>query len=201
MTRMLRSRIGLLCLVLLPSSLCAESSLAVLSFGTTGLDTRLAAIVTDAVRNEITDLGEYTVLRRDRMQEILKTHALLDTTCYERTCAVEMGKALSVDEVLIGTLTQRGDEVYLECSIIHVTTAQEVASADRVISHSTDITPFRKAGQNLARSLLGYPISERGWRWWAVRAAVAGAGIAYLVQQWLQEDVGDAEIIARFPGR
>lgn len=193
--------IALSLLLLFPSAAQTDPSLAVLPFSASGIDTRLSTIVADAVRNEISDLGGFAVLRRDVMQEILRTHALLDTFCYERTCAVEMGKVLSVDKVLAGTITLRGGEVYLECSIIDVATGRERASADRVISHSPEITPYREAGQTLARSLLGYPVIKRGWRKWITPVAIAVAGVAYLVHQQMEVETGDAEIIARFPGR
>ena len=197
----LRCTIVLLCLILLPVTARSQPGLAVLPFRTVGIDSRLSAIVADAVRNEISDIGEYVVLRRERMQEILERHAFLDTTCYERVCAVEMGKVLTVDKVLLGTVTKRGDEVYLESSIIDVATGREDAAADKVIPYSSEISPFRKAGGQMVRSLLGYPVIERGWRKWIVPVGMITAGIVYLIQEWRKEEVGNADIVARFPGR
>ena len=177
-----------------------KETLAVLEFTTVGIDRRLGPIVADAVRTTITENRQYIMLRREKMGEILRAYGeSLPSDCSEVRCATLLGKVLSVSKIVTGSITLRGKEIYLHTSLIDVLTAQEIRSADMVIPHTEDISPFKKSSKFLGLKLLGKPARKNRIPELATIGAVTVGGTVYLIYRLTRPKTGTVEIIARFP--
>jgi len=80
--------------------------LAVMDFNAKGVSKVIATAITDLMRAEIVDTGRFIVVERSQMDVILEEQGFQQTGCTESTCAVEIGKLLSANKVLIGEVNQ-----------------------------------------------------------------------------------------------
>ena len=86
------------------------------------LDRDTASLVTDSIRKEIGASGRFLVLEQNRMSLTGRDRATKFLRCAAKDCAVEAGKMLGVDTVVIGTLTRSGRTYYLSLSQVDVGT-------------------------------------------------------------------------------
>lgn len=94
-----------------------------------------ARSINQIVSNEFFDTKCYTITEKNQIQKIIKEHSFQQTGMTED--AVAIGKMLSVDYVLIGSLDKLGNKYILSMHMIDIKLNRVVASerlghADRV---------------------------------------------------------------------
>lgn len=122
----LRLHLGILALVAIciPYSSAAQtrSTILVLPFNPTGVDTASARMVASLVRAE---------LERNSNNDVIETGKTPDVACEDVACAVEAARLTPASKVVYGSLGRLGDKYVVSYSIGEVATGRRVKSGDR----------------------------------------------------------------------
>ncbi len=94
--------------------------LAVMDFNAKGVSKVIANAITDLMRAEIVDTGRFIVVERSQMDVILKEQGFQQTGCTDSSCAVEIGKLLSANKVLLGEVNQIESSTIITVRIVDV---------------------------------------------------------------------------------
>ena len=131
----LRKKIFLICLFLLfvPFSLLPAEKirLAVLNLKPENIDHGTAALISDLLRTELFSTGLFRVIERTEMQKILQEQSFQLSGCTETACAVEIGRLLSAQKILVGNIGLLGNKYTISTRIIDIESG-EVNFADYV---------------------------------------------------------------------
>ena len=92
------------------SSLTAQGMMriAVLDFGANNVSRYAARAVSEILSTEIARKGDLMVIERTQMGAILQEKGFQMTGCTDSECAVQIGRVLSANKILIGTLSKPG---------------------------------------------------------------------------------------------
>ena len=106
-------------------------TIAVLDFEGKDISDSEASILTDRLRNELIKSGNYNVLERSLMEEILNEQGLQQTgICNSSDCAVEIGNMLGVEQLVGGSIGKIGSLFTISARIIEVETGKIINSAN-----------------------------------------------------------------------
>ena len=97
-----------------------------------GKSSELTALLDEMAMVEITKIPTLTVIERDKMDMILDEHALSLSDLMDTGKAIDVGRLLTADHMLTGTVIEMPNSVVIFGRIINVETA-EIESADKVI--------------------------------------------------------------------
>lgn len=102
----MRSFITIIALMILcPTGLYAEKMrLAIIDFKADGVSKQEARRITELIRTEIITTGKFSVIERDQLDQILKEQGFQMTGCTDESCAVQIGKLVSANKILVGTV-------------------------------------------------------------------------------------------------
>jgi len=124
--------------------------LAVLDLEAKGVSKVIASSVSDLLRTEMVDTGQFIIVERSQMDNILKEHELQQTGCTDNSCAVQLGKILSAKKILIGEVNQIDSEVIITTRVVDV----EKGIADFASSEKArNLNDFDRATKSLAAKL------------------------------------------------
>lgn len=93
-------------------------TIAVTNFSTNGVHAT-PEIAAKLTRLELVKLEKYTVLDEFDMAEVIESDASY-STCYGKTCLVEIGKKLNVDYILSGNVDGLGNKIVVTVKLIDV---------------------------------------------------------------------------------
>jgi len=175
-----------------------KGTIAVLPFEITGIDRRLGTIVENTFRGSFVK-EKYRVLRKDAQQRILELSNYRDMACGNPVCGIVLGQVLDVENVVIGGILLRGEEIFIHSSLIEVGSGLEKSSAHGILKLSQDIRPYSKEAEKLAYGLMKK--SKPGWskkEIAAVGCLLSAAG-AYGYYELTRTKRGDVILIADFP--
>jgi TolB-like protein len=111
--------------------------LAILDLEPRGVSKVISSSVTDLLRTEMIDTGQFTVVERAQMDAIMKEQGLQQTGCTDNTCAVQVGKLLSANKILVGEVNILGQGLVITARVVDV----EKGTADFASSEKAkDIT-------------------------------------------------------------
>jgi len=98
--------------------------IAVLSLSTRGdTSSDLAGLVSERVRSIVVQSRRYRVIEREAMDKILKEQGFQSTqNCQGNECAIQLGKLLSVKQLLTGSLSRLGSVHSLQLRVIDTET-------------------------------------------------------------------------------
>jgi len=96
-------------LLILEGHTQTKRRIAVLDFSAYNTNIENAKIIRNAFEVSLYKTGAYEILERKQINVILKEQGLQMSGCTETSCAVQIGKLLSTDLVLIGSLDKFGD--------------------------------------------------------------------------------------------
>ena len=152
--------------------------------------------LSSAMGTQLVKTGKFRVLERAQMDAILREQGLQQSgACDGGECAIEVGKLLSVDRLVVGHVAKVGNIFTLSARMVNVETGVTERSVTRNGSTKPE-TVLTRAIPLAAKELAGLPtptdkeIAEKGkysWVWWAAGGtAIAGGAVAAVVM--LQED-------------
>jgi TolB-like protein len=101
----------------------ARQSLAILPFSATGLSSETIQTLESLLRQELAQSNHFTLIPEEQTYQ-----ATGEKTCSEIECAVEIGKKLSAQKVVLGNLSQLGSKIIFHYLLIDVASAQSVLS-------------------------------------------------------------------------
>ncbi len=159
-----------------------------------------ASIATQYLTTEIIRQGRFWVLEREYMAEIMEEQAMI-LTCTDIECAIEIGRVLAAERVIVGSVTRSGGNYILTIRMINVEEGSVIASTtERTSATSTALSNLAKdiGGRTYINSI--EEASSIGWLWWTLGGAAAvGGGIAIALLSG--EDGGtDGDILPDWPG-
>jgi len=145
--------------------------------------------LSDKLRSEMSQLiqkgenlkAEYEIIERTQVDKILDQFEIQNIGCVSDSCAVEFGKMLQVDRIVIGSVSLIGQTYSVIARIVDVESGKTVGSADRQIRGSIDDVMITVLGE-VAGDLLLKPVKKKSNKKWYIIAGVviaaAGAGAA-----------------------
>ena len=98
----------------LPAFLSAQDiqgTIAVLDLDPTGISQKDADFLSDRLRTELFETGAFTVVEREKMNDILTEQGFQTSGCTSVECAVEIGRLLNVQLIVAGNIGKI-DELY-----------------------------------------------------------------------------------------
>ncbi|HXP90379.1 MAG TPA: CsgG/HfaB family protein [Fibrobacteria bacterium] len=164
--------------------------------GVSGID---ADVITDAIATQLQQSGMVRVMERAQMDQILKEQGFQQSgACDGADCAVQMGKLLSVDRILVGTVGLVGRTYTLNLRLVAVGTG-EVLRSDMKSHPGTIDDVLTSLVPETVSDLVGSPapvrtasdtatppvapakpasasVSKSHWGWWVVGTTVVVAG-------------------------
>lgn len=126
--------------------------IAVLELSPVKVGADVAGGVTDLVVTELVNCGEFEVLERMQVAKILNELGFQQTGVTDTTKAIEAGKLLNTDTVMIGTLQQFNSSLVINVKIVEVSTGK-ILFADKAVADNHD--KLIDASSNLVDSLVG----------------------------------------------
>ncbi|MBN1408943.1 MAG: PEGA domain-containing protein [Calditrichaceae bacterium] len=137
----------------------SQTTIAVLDLEALGIDPSETSVLSNRLRSLLVNLGDYKVVERSRMEEILNEQGLQQTGCTSDECVVEVGKLLGVQKMLAGSFGKFGNVYTLELRIIDVQTGKIESSTN--YDYRSEIENLLVEGVETAlRNLLTLPIRK-----------------------------------------
>ncbi|MBN1648005.1 MAG: hypothetical protein JW874_08225 [Spirochaetales bacterium] len=151
----------ILLLVFLSAGLaCAEEITAsprlaaVLPFQASGISADEADVFTDRLAAGIHKTGIYRVLDKSEQDTILKELEFSLSGCVDESCQLEVGKILSANLIITGSIGPFGKQYVVNVKIIRVETGETVHTASE---YYNDMQGILKNSEKLVRKLLDLP--------------------------------------------
>jgi TolB-like protein len=151
---------------------------AVNNLKATGVTGNEALSLTDALRSELGKSGKYQVMERSQMEDILKEQGFQQSgVCDEATCAIEIGKILAVNYMVMGNIGMVGKTYTLSVRFVEVGTGKILKDFTEYRKGSTDelltsVIPI------LAQKIAGtYKPKKNHTGWWIAGGTVVAAAI------------------------
>ena len=121
----------------------------------TGVAKGQAVLLSDRLAAEIGRTEKYTIIARQKMKEILAIQAEgMSDVCSATDCAVELGRIISVQYIVCGSLGRLGSLYTVNTSLVDVETAKVLRSA--TTDHRGGVESFlTEAIRKNAEQLLG----------------------------------------------
>lgn len=126
--------------------------IAVLDLQPQEVDRITAAAVSEMLRSEMIKTGRYVIIERNEMDKILKEQSLALTGCTDQACAVRVGRLLSANKILIGTLARVSGEMIINIRVVDIERGTAEFAEDG-IAGSPDLKDLRSAVAELTARL------------------------------------------------
>ncbi len=117
----------------------------------------VAQIVRDYLSNELVNARRFEVIERSRMEEVLKEQAFQKSGCTTQECAVEIGKLLNSEFMIIGSVNKLGSTYSLSVRVVDVEKATTVFST--IVDRDSE-SALRGACQEAASALVKEMLEE-----------------------------------------
>ena len=168
---------------------------AVMPLEAKGVSATDADVITDAIATHLQQGNSLRVLERAQMDRILSEQGLSKSgACDASECAVEMGKLLSVDQILVGAVGLVGRTYSLNLRLVSVQTGEVLRSRMRSYPGTIDdvltrlvpetVTDLLSAPTTKDRTASDSPKASGSgthWGWWLAGGALLAGGAATAV--------------------
>lgn len=105
-----------------------------------GVEPQTMLPLTDSVRDTLVNSGQFALLARDEMERILAEQGVsISSSCDTTSCAVEYGQSLSVEKVVVGSVSRVGETYQVILRLVNVTSAREERSGKAQRAGSADV--------------------------------------------------------------
>lgn len=171
----------------------ALPQLAVMPLESKGVPTSEVSVISDALTNELTNSGKVRVLERGQMDQILKEQGFQQSgACDGGSCAIEMGRLLGVQQLVVGSVGLVGSTYVLNARTVDVKSGEVLRSVSRKRAGAIDEVLTVELPV-MARDLVGgygtkssevqggsgSEVAGKGgssWVWWTVGGVAVAAG-------------------------
>ena len=130
-----------------------SGSIAVIEFEGNNISDAEVRALTDRLRSELVTIGQFTIIERGQMDEVLKEQAFQQTGCVSSECAVEVGKLLGVENIITGSISRVGTIYSVSARAFSVASGEIIKTA--VYDHSGDIGGLLTQGMRKVAEELG----------------------------------------------
>lgn len=98
-----------------------------------GVDDAASQVATDALSDELLKTNKFRVLERSQINSILKEQGFSESgACDGSECAVKMGRLLSIEDIIVGTIGKIGSSYSLSIRIVNVETGEIIGSVRKM---------------------------------------------------------------------
>jgi Tfp pilus assembly protein PilF len=133
--------------------------IAVLDLDAKGVEPSVAGVITENVRYEFGKRKDlFDLVAREKMVQLAKEKAFQLTGCTDVSCAVQIGKALNVKKMVIGSVTRLGNKYALFLKTVDVE-AERVECSEKEDA-GTDVEQTDKVVSDVVKHLSGCMIVE-----------------------------------------
>lgn len=115
-------------LLILFSFVSAQETIAVIEFEGIGISQIEAKALSDRLRDELATDNQ-NIFELEKMEAILNEQAFQQSGCTTNECAVEAGKLLGVERIIVGSISNVGSVYTISARIVSVETGEIVKSA------------------------------------------------------------------------
>ncbi|MCB4790862.1 MAG: PEGA domain-containing protein [Elusimicrobia bacterium] len=95
-------------------------TVAVSDLNAKGVSAMEASVVSDFLRDALTNTGVFNLVERSSMEQVLAEQKFQSSGCTTDECAVKMGKMLNVQRMILGSLSKLGEIYYVSVRIVDV---------------------------------------------------------------------------------
>jgi hypothetical protein len=133
--------------------------IAVMDLDAKGVEPSVAGVITENVRYEFGKRKDlFDLVAREKMVQLAKEKAFQLTGCTDVSCAVQIGKALNVKKMVIGSVTKLGNKYALFLKTVDVE-AERVECSEKEDA-GTDVEQTDKVVSDVVKHLSGCMIVE-----------------------------------------
>jgi hypothetical protein len=121
-----------------------------------------SSAISDLLRSDIVDTGRFVVVERSQMESIFKEQGLQMTGCTDNSCAVEMGKLVSANKIILGEVNQLNNNYIITLRVVDVAKGVAEFSTSEKTENINDIDKTVKslAGKLTLRMTGKKPIED-----------------------------------------
>jgi len=176
----------------------AKPRLAVIPLEAEGVSENDAAIATQYLTTELIRRGRFEVLEREYIADIMEEQALA-LVCNDVECAVEIGRVLAAENVLVGSVRRSGSDYVVNVRLIDVERGRIVGSTTEECAAQSGYLSSR-AGEIGSRVYPDHIEAENdnGWLWWTL-GGVAAVGAGTAVYLLAGDDAGEHDPLPDWP--
>jgi len=107
-------------------------TIAITSFAAKSLGLDAEESISSALTTELLNTGKVRVLEREQVDRILKEQGFQQSgACDSTECGVEIGKLLSVDNIIIGRIGKVGNTFTVTARLVNVQTGEIITSTTK----------------------------------------------------------------------
>ena len=89
-----------------------------------GVSPSECSLLSDSIRQELFSTGRYRIVDRKNMDQILKEQGFQLSDCTSQECAVQVGKLLGVEKMVVGSIGKLGQKFMLNLQLLNVETGE-----------------------------------------------------------------------------
>lgn len=131
-----------------------KTAVAVLELDPNGVSESEARALSDRLRIEIFNAGEYEVMERDKMNRILDEMQFHLNDCTSDECAIEIGRLIGVSKIIAGSISKVGEYFTVSARLIDVETSKIEATAIEDVEGTLGIV-LTQAMPSIAKKISG----------------------------------------------
>jgi len=136
-----------------------KTSIAVLALEAGGISGYESQVLTNRLRTELFRTNKFTVLERDKMDEILIEQGFQMTGCISNECVVEVGKLTGVQQMVAGNVAKIDNIFTVDIRLIDIESGKVIKTATEDCEcQLKDV--LTKSIINVANTLAGLKITE-----------------------------------------
>ncbi len=132
---------------------------AVVPFNPVGVSERDASVITSLFETALVQTESFNVIEQNQIADIMEAQAYTMTGCTDESCAIEVGKLLAAEQIILGELSSIGGKFILNAKIIDVEQGRNI-KADKV--EATGMGEMTAAAELLAFKLAGLTYTSGG---------------------------------------
>jgi formylglycine-generating enzyme required for sulfatase activity len=111
---------ALILLSLSLSSFADRIPIAILNLDAKGVKPSVAGVVTESVRYEFSKQKDFDLVAREKMDQLAREKAIQLSGCTDISCAVQIGKALNVKRMVVGSVGKLGQKYLVFLRVVDV---------------------------------------------------------------------------------
>jgi TolB-like protein len=113
--------------------------IAIMDFQADGISRQEARRITDLIRTEIINTGKFSVIERNQLDKILKEQGFQQTGITDESSAVKVGKILSANKILVGSVMMLSGTIVINGRIVDVEKGVASFGEKQIARHSAEI--------------------------------------------------------------
>ena len=156
-------------------------TVAVMDFNSQYISKLEAETISQRFRSKLVETGIFTVVEREKMNEILDEQGFQMTGCTDSECIIEAGQMLNVEKMITGFVGKFRDTYTLDARMIDIKTGSIVVTVSR--DYENNINKLLADLGGVARKIGGEGDVGKShfWLWFGAGVLVVGSVVAYLL--------------------